>query len=142
MITQEWNPAVRARGWIQPMRPKKPKLAMIKLLSLTYYRLDIISGVFQNLPMTLMFGIFETFYTENTSGIMPTIPTAVSWFSSFEHFSAHRGRVIFFCQTFENRFWRGIIALGIGFCVLNFSLNSLRFSLMRETNSKMSRAKS
>ena len=77
-------------------------------------------SVLQNLPMTLMFGIFETFYTENTSRIMSAIPTAVSGFSGFEHFSTHRGRVIFFCQTFENRFWRGIIALGTGFCVMNF----------------------
>ena len=90
------------------------------ILCHSYFIITVISSVLQNLPMTLMFGIFETFYTENTSRIMSTIPTAVSWFSGFEHFSAHRGRVIFFCQTFENRFWWGIIALGIKFCVMNF----------------------
>ena len=37
VVTEEWNPAVRARGWIQPIWPKKPKLTNIKLLSLTYY---------------------------------------------------------------------------------------------------------
>ena len=37
MVTEEGNPAVRTRGWIQPLWPKKPKLANIKLLSLTYY---------------------------------------------------------------------------------------------------------
>ena len=35
MVTEEWNPAVRARSWIQLL--KKPELANIKLLSLTYY---------------------------------------------------------------------------------------------------------
>ena len=37
MVTEEWNPAVRARSWIQLLWPKKPKLANIKSLSLTYY---------------------------------------------------------------------------------------------------------
>ena len=39
MVTEEWNPAVKARSWIQPLWLKKPKLANIKLLSLTYYTL-------------------------------------------------------------------------------------------------------
>ena len=29
MVTEEWNPVVRARGWIQPLWPKKPKLSNI-----------------------------------------------------------------------------------------------------------------
>ena len=38
MVTEEWNPAVRARSWIQLLWPKKLKLAIIKLLSLTCCR--------------------------------------------------------------------------------------------------------
>ena len=38
LVTEEWNPAVRARSWIQLLWPKKLKLANIELLSLTYYR--------------------------------------------------------------------------------------------------------
>ena len=40
MVTEEWNPAVRTRSWIQLLWSKKPKLANIKLLSLTYYKGD------------------------------------------------------------------------------------------------------
>ena len=65
---------------------------------------------FKALPAILMFGIFETFYAENTSWIMATISTAVMGFSHFEHFSTHRGWVIFFCQIFENFFRANIIA--------------------------------
>ena len=40
MVTEKWNPAVRARGWIQLLWLKKRKLGNIKLLSLTYYKLN------------------------------------------------------------------------------------------------------
>ena len=40
MVTEEWNPAVKARSWIQLLWPKEPKLSNIKWLSLTHYKLN------------------------------------------------------------------------------------------------------
>ena len=39
MVTEAWNPALRAKSWIQLLWPEKPKLANIKILFLTYYNL-------------------------------------------------------------------------------------------------------
>ena len=50
MIIEEWNPAVRARGRLLPLWQKKPKLANIKLLSLTSY----------NLPYCCFFSLFTS----------------------------------------------------------------------------------
>ena len=45
MVTEEWNPAVRARSWIQLLWPKKPKLTNIELLSFAYYNFSASSFV-------------------------------------------------------------------------------------------------
>ena len=44
IVTDKWNPAVRAKRWIQLLWPKKPNLANIKLFSLTNsYTLDALT---------------------------------------------------------------------------------------------------
>ena len=58
MVPEDWNPAERARSWIQLLWPKNTKLAIIKSLSLTYN--DIIRPWSPNWSRALPnFGMFQ-----------------------------------------------------------------------------------
>jgi hypothetical protein len=42
MVTEAWNPVVRAKSWIQPLWRKQPKFDNIKLLSITFHNFYVL----------------------------------------------------------------------------------------------------
>ena len=112
-VTDEWNPAVRARGWIQPLWPKKPKLANIKLLSLTYYSFTwFYSSSRRNTLLVVLLLDFHTSVTEYNNNFRLIF---TFYFISFPA----RSLAILTRDSFEAP-WKKEHQISYGHCFCNF----------------------